>query len=72
MKKTYISPATEIIVIKGTAILAGSNTVSNDDNGIDLNVGTMGSHDGGASRTMGNFDLWEDIDETNGYIDKQY
>ena len=31
MKKTYISPATEIIVIKGTAILAGSNTVSNDD-----------------------------------------
>lgn len=72
MKKTYISPATEIIVIKGTAILAGSNTVSNDDNGIDFNVGTMGSHDGGASRTMGNFDLWEDIDETNGYIDKQY
>lgn len=72
MKKTYISPATEIIVIKGTAILAGSNTVSNDDNGIDFNVGTMGSHDGGASRTMGNFDLWEDIDEANGYIDKQY
>ena len=72
MKKTYISPATEIIVIKGTAILAGSNTVSNDDNGIDFNVGTMGSHDGGASRTMGNFDLWEDIDETNGYVDKQY
>ena len=72
MKKTYISPATEIIVIKGTAILAVSNTVSNDDNGIDFNVGTMGSHDGGASRTMGNFDLWEDIDETNGYIDKQY
>ena len=72
MKKTYISPATEIIVIKGTAILAGSNTVSNDDNGIDFNVGTMGSHDGGASRSMGNFDLWEGIDETNGYIDKQY
>lgn len=72
MKKTYISPATEIIVIKGTAILAGSNTVSNDDNGIDFNVGTMGSHDGGASRTMGNFDLWEEIDETNGYVDKQY
>lgn len=72
MKKTYISPATEIIVIKGTAILAGSNTVSNDDNGIDFNVGTMGSHDGGASRTMGNFNLWEEIDETNGYVDKQY
>ena len=70
MKKTYISPATEIIVIKGTAILAGSNTVSNDDNGIDFNVGTMGSHDGVASRTMGNFDLWEDIDETNGYVEK--
>jgi hypothetical protein len=72
MKKTYISPATEIIVIKGTAILAGSNTVSNDDNGIDFNVGTMGSHDGGASRSMGNFNLWEEIDETNGYVDKQY
>lgn len=70
MKKTYISPATEIIVIKGTAILAGSNTVSNDDNGIDFNVDTMGSHDGGASRTMGNFNLWEDIDETNGYVEK--
>ena len=69
MKKTYISPATEIIVIKGTAILAGSNTVSNDDN-IDFNVGTMGSHDGGASRTMGNFNLWENIDETNGYVEK--
>lgn len=72
MKKTYISPATEIIGIKGTAILAGSNTVSNDDNGIDFNVGTMGSHDGGASRSMGNFNLWEEIDETNGYVDKQY
>lgn len=70
MKKTYISPATEIIVIKGTAILAGSNTVSNDDNGIDFNVGTMGSHDGGASRSMGNFNLWENIDETNGYVEK--
>ena len=70
MKKTYISPATEIIVIKGTAILAGSNTVSNDDNDIDFNVGTMGSHDGGASRTMGNFNLWENIDETNGYVEK--
>ena len=70
MKKTYISPATEIIVIKGTAILAGSNTVSNDDNVIDFNVGTMGSHDGGASRTMGNFNLWENIDETNGYVEK--
>ena len=72
MKKTYISPATEIIVIKGTAILAGSNTVSNDDNGIDFNVGTVGRRDGGAWRTMCKFDLWEEIDETNGYVDKQY
>lgn len=72
MKKTYISPATEMIVIKGTAILAGSNTMSNDDSCITPNVGTMGSHDGGASRSMGNFNLWEEIDETNGYVDKQY
>ena len=72
MKKTYISPATEMIVIKGAAILAGSNTVYGDDNGIDINGATMGSHDGGASRSMGNFDIWEEIDETNGYVDKQY
>ena len=71
MKKTYISPATEMIVIKGAAILAGSNTVNSDDC-VTPNVGTMGSHDGGASRSMGNFDLWEEIDETNGYVDKQY
>lgn len=72
MKKTYISPTTELIVIKGTAILAGSNTVYRDDNGIDINGATMGSHDGGASRSMGNFNLWEEIDETNGYVEKQY
>ena len=72
MKKTYISPVTEMIVIKGTAILAGSNTVSHDDSSMDLNPTTMGSHDGGASRSMGNFNLWEEIDETNGYVDKQY
>lgn len=68
MKQKYIMPKAELIEVKANAILAGSN-VYNSDNTVNFNKPTMG--DGGvegqgAARSM-RFDVWEDIDETNGY-----
>ena len=64
MKQKYIMPKAELIEVKANAILAGSNVINN--NTVDINEPTMGGGDGGAARSM-RFDVWEDIDETNGY-----
>ena len=64
MKQKYIMPKAELIEVKANAILAGSNVINN--NTVDINEPAMGGGDGGAARSM-RFDVWEDIDETNGY-----
>ncbi len=64
MKQKYIMPKAELIEVKANAILAGSNVINN--NTVDINEPTMGGGDGGVARSM-RFDVWEDIDETNGY-----
>lgn len=58
-------PKAELIEVKANAILAGSNIIYNDV----VNVGesTMGSGNGTAARSPLATDIWEDIDETNGY-----
>lgn len=65
MKQKYIMPKAELIEVKANAILAGSNIIYNDV----VNVGesTMGSGNGTAARSPLATDIWEDIDETNGY-----
>ena len=65
MKQKYIMPKAELIEVKANAILAGSNTIYNDV----VNVGepTMGTGNGTAARSPLATDIWEDIDETNGY-----
>lgn len=68
MKKTYIAPEAQMIDLKAATILAGSNTFD-DDGTVNINSGTLPTGNGGQARSMGNFDLWEDIDETNGYKD---
>lgn len=65
MKQKYIMPKAELIEVKANAILAGSNVITSDDR-LNFNEPTMGNVDGGAARSM-RFDVWEDIDETNGY-----
>lgn len=65
MKQKYIMPKAELIEVKANVILAGSNIINNDV----VNVGesTMGSGNGTAARSPLATDIWEDIDETNGY-----
>ena len=65
MKQKYIMPKAELIEVKANAILAGSNIIYNDV----VNVGesTIGSGNGTAARSPLATDIWEDIDETNGY-----
>lgn len=65
MKQKYIMPKAELIEVKANAILAGSNIINNDV----VNVGepTMGSGNGTVARSPLATDIWEDIDETNGY-----
>ena len=65
MKQKYIMPKAELIEVKANAILAGSNVITSDDR-LNFNEPTMGNGDGGAARSK-RFDVWEDIDETNGY-----
>lgn len=65
MKQKYIMPKAELIEVKANAILAGSNVITSDDR-LNFNEPTMGNGDGGAARSM-RFDVWADIDETNGY-----
>lgn len=66
-KKSYITPQTELIMIANDAILAGSLTSD----------GKLGSYDDAPEGDLSGaraprFNLWEEIDETNGYVDKQY
>ena len=65
IKPQYIMPKAELIEVKANAILAGSNIINNDV----VNVGepTMGSGNGTTARSPLATDIWEDIDETNGY-----
>ena len=65
MKQKYIMPKAELIEVKANAILAGSNGITSDDR-LNFNEPTMGNGYGDAARSM-RFDVWEDIDETNGY-----
>ena len=62
-KKIYMAPTAEKIIINNEVILAGSLT-GNGDRG--LFPGDEAEADQGAARSM-RFDVWEDIDETNGY-----
>lgn len=62
-KKIYMAPTAEKIIINNEVILAGSLT-GNGDRG--LLTGDEAEADQDAARSM-RFDVWEDIDETNGY-----
>lgn len=64
-KKSYITPQTEQIIIANDAILAGSLT----GNGMSGTYGDESAADQGVARAP-RFNLWEDIDETNGYAEK--
>ena len=61
-KKIYMAPTAERIIINNEAILAGSVT-SNGDFG---HFGDEVEADQNVARSM-RFDVWEEIDETNGY-----
>ena len=64
-KKSYITPQTEQIMIANDAILAGSLT----GNGMSGTYGDESELDQGVARAP-RFNLWENIDETNGYVEK--
>lgn len=64
MKQKYIMPKSELIEVKANAILAESNTFNGKST--NFNNSTIGEDGQGAARSM-RFDVWEDIDETNGY-----
>lgn len=64
-KKSYITPQTEQIIIANDAILAGSLT----GNGMSGTYGDEPEADQDIARAP-RFNLWEDIDETNGYVEK--
>ena len=64
MKQKYIMPKAELIEVKANAILAGSNTFNG--NSTTFNNSTIGEGGQDAARSM-RLDVWEDIDETNGY-----
>ncbi|HAG32172.1 MAG TPA: hypothetical protein DCL18_01875 [Prevotella sp.] len=64
-KMKYVAPAAEKIIINNEAILAGS--VSHDGYAGDTSIdGSTPNTQTGARAPM-SFDVWEDIDETNGY-----
>ena len=64
-KKSYITPQTEQIMIANDTILAGSLAG-------DGKSGTLGDEPEGdlSGARAPRFNLWEEIDETNGYVDK--
>ena len=64
-KKSYITPQTEQIIIANDAILAGSLT----GNGMSGTYGDESEEDQGVARAP-RFNLWGNIDETNGYVEK--
>ena len=64
-KKSYITPQTEQIIIANDAILAGSLT----GDGMSGTYGDESEADQRYARAP-RFNLWENIDETNGYVEK--
>ena len=64
-KKSYITPQTEQIIIANDAILAGS--LAGD--GMSGTYGDESEANQGDARAP-RFNLWENIDETNGYVEK--
>ena len=64
-KKSSITPQTEQIIIANDAILAGSLT----GNGMSGTYGDESEADQSVARAP-RFNLWENIDETNGYVEK--
>ena len=65
MKQKYIMPKAELIEVKANAILAGSNIINNDV--VNVDKPTLDAGNGTAARSPLATDIWEDIDETNGY-----
>ena len=66
MKQKYIMPKAELIEVKANAILAGSTSIS-DDGLLNLGKGGGATENAGGARSPLATDVWEDIDETNGY-----
>ena len=66
MKQKYIMPKAELIVIKANAILVGSTRIS-DDGLLNLGNGGVATENAVGARSPLATDIWEDIDETNGY-----
>ena len=64
-KKSYITPQTEQIILANDAILAGSLT----GDGMSGTYGDESEANQGDARAP-RFNLWENIDETNGYVEK--
>lgn len=67
MKQKYIMPKAELIEIKANAILAGSTQISGQGSLDYSDVHNSGTGSPDAARAPMSFDVWEDIDETNGY-----
>lgn len=63
-KMKYVAPTAEKIIINNEAILAGS--VSPDGYGGNTSDGSTTNTQTGARAPLAT-DIWEDIDETNGY-----
>ena len=66
MKQKYIMPKAELIEIKANAILVGSTRIS-DDGLLNLDKGGGTTENAVGARAPLATDIWEDIDETNGY-----
>lgn len=66
LKQKYIMPKAELIEVKANAILAGSTRIS-DDGLLNLGNGGGATENAGGARAPLATDIWEDIDETNGY-----
>lgn len=66
MKQKYIMPKAELIETKANAILAGSTRIS-DDGSLNLGNGGGATENAVGARAPLATDIWEDIDETNGY-----
>lgn len=66
MKQKYIMPKAELIEVKANAILAGSTRIS-DDGLLNLGNGGGATENASGARAPLATDIWEDIDETNGY-----
>ena len=63
-KMKYVAPAAEKIIINNDSILAGSINSTGEIGGF---TGDEEVKDQGFARSPVDTDVWEDIDETNGY-----